>query len=339
MSSFSGRKVGAGKLPKRRARQLHERAPALAPLISVIIPHLNQPDHLRRCLASLQDQTFNMADVEIIVVDNGSKVLPTEICEAFVGVRLAQEMTPARVRPATRALACHVGRSWLSSTPIALPIPAGSKRLPRRFKGERPEIIGGDVRIALANPAKPTALEAYETSSHTGSRNILSGNGFPAPEIWRCGERLMMLSGRSRALKSLKIVIGASARQDRLFDPLCTRHGRVSPARKSFAELSAKWDRHISHDFASERTEVASVRLRWLLRAWRSRALRSSRHEEFNLGPRVNLARTPPCCLGPDQKSPLPGGEDGEIAVEGSSSTSNLGIRNDFARSSPLNAP
>lgn len=41
-------------------------------VLSVVIPHYNQPDNLRRCIDSLASQTIGRHAVEIIVVDNGS---------------------------------------------------------------------------------------------------------------------------------------------------------------------------------------------------------------------------------------------------------------------------
>ena len=60
--------------------------------ISVVIPHLNQPEMLVRCLASLR-QSVRRPD-EVIVVDNGSTTLPAEICASFPGVTLLQEPEP-----------------------------------------------------------------------------------------------------------------------------------------------------------------------------------------------------------------------------------------------------
>ena len=39
---------------------------------SVIIPHLNQTDHLRKCINALSEQESDGINFEIIVVDNGS---------------------------------------------------------------------------------------------------------------------------------------------------------------------------------------------------------------------------------------------------------------------------
>jgi cellulose synthase/poly-beta-1,6-N-acetylglucosamine synthase-like glycosyltransferase len=44
------------------------------PLISVIVPHLNQPDSLDACLSSLDVQTLGRDRFEVIVVDNGSDI-------------------------------------------------------------------------------------------------------------------------------------------------------------------------------------------------------------------------------------------------------------------------
>jgi glycosyltransferase involved in cell wall biosynthesis len=49
------------------------------PAISVIIPHLNQPDGLEACLASLDAQTLERGLFEVIVVDNGSDFIPEDI--------------------------------------------------------------------------------------------------------------------------------------------------------------------------------------------------------------------------------------------------------------------
>ncbi|TGP21566.1 glycosyltransferase family A protein, partial [Mesorhizobium sp. M1D.F.Ca.ET.234.01.1.1] len=48
-------------------------------MITVIIPHLDQQEMLGRCLASLQAQRPPQQKVEIIVVDNGSRQIPSDL--------------------------------------------------------------------------------------------------------------------------------------------------------------------------------------------------------------------------------------------------------------------
>ena len=61
------------------------------PRISVVILHLNPPEFLARCFASLAAGT--RAPYEAIVVDNGSRELPEAVCAAH-GARLLSEAEP-----------------------------------------------------------------------------------------------------------------------------------------------------------------------------------------------------------------------------------------------------
>ena len=57
----------------------------MPPLISVIVPALNEESVLGRCLASLQRQDVPAASFEVIVVDNGSVDRTVEIARSFGG--------------------------------------------------------------------------------------------------------------------------------------------------------------------------------------------------------------------------------------------------------------
>jgi glycosyltransferase involved in cell wall biosynthesis len=63
-------------------------------MISVIIPHLNQPEGLEACLRSLDAQSLHRDLFEVIVVDNGSAVAPAEVVARHQGTRLLQEVCP-----------------------------------------------------------------------------------------------------------------------------------------------------------------------------------------------------------------------------------------------------
>ncbi len=55
----------------------------LLPSVSVVIPAYNEERHIKRCIESLLAQNFN--DIEIIVVDNGSRDRTAQLVEKFVG--------------------------------------------------------------------------------------------------------------------------------------------------------------------------------------------------------------------------------------------------------------
>src|SRR5438046_2208362 len=63
-------------------------------MISVIIPHLNQPGELEACLCSLDAQSLDRSSFEIIVVDNGSPDPPREVVARYLGARLLYESQP-----------------------------------------------------------------------------------------------------------------------------------------------------------------------------------------------------------------------------------------------------
>ena len=68
---------------------LADPVPQVGGRISVVIPHLNRPDLLDRCLASLK--AGQRQPDEIFVVDNGSRILPTAVLAAYAGATLLEE--------------------------------------------------------------------------------------------------------------------------------------------------------------------------------------------------------------------------------------------------------
>ena len=53
------------------------------PRISVIIPHLNQPEFLDVCLKTLDAQSLGRDQFEVIVVDNGSSRCPMTLLRSI----------------------------------------------------------------------------------------------------------------------------------------------------------------------------------------------------------------------------------------------------------------
>lgn len=233
--------------------------------ISVVIPHLNQPDHLRSCLQSLARQAYDMSRVEVLVVDNGSANPPAGICSTFDGVRLVQELTPGP-GPA-RNLGVKV-----SSGPILAFIDADCTADPNWLividraltDASTATVLGGDVRIARRDPGRVTMLEAYESiyayrQEEYIKRHHYSGTG--------------NLAMRREVFDAVGPFCGIDRAEDRDWGHRAIRLGFTvryepemivyHPARESFAELCTKWDRHISHTFAEDARGLAG-RLRWL---------------------------------------------------------------------------
>ena len=235
---------------------------ATRPGIAGVIPHLNQPGHLARCLEALA--AGRRTPDEIVVVDNGSATLPREICARHAGVRLIPEPTPGPGPARNRGIAatsaeilafidadCIADPGWLEAAEAALADPGA-------------QILGGDVRIAMADPDRPTLLEAYESIYAYRMDRYIAREGFTGT-----GNLVM----RRAVMEDVGPFAGLAIAEDRDWGRRATARGyriryvaamRVyHPARPDFAGLKAKWARQTGHDHTE-----AQVRRLWRLRWW-----------------------------------------------------------------------
>ena len=232
--------------------------------ISVVIPHLNQPDQLRRCLASLR--AGRRPPDEVIVVDNGSARLPESICAAYgpvvllhqplAGPGLARNLGVARARGDVLAFIdadCLADPDWLWVAE-------------RQMRNDKAQIIGGNVRIAPDDPARLTALEAYESVFAYRMDRYIAREGFT-------GTGNMVV--RRTVFEAVGVFRGLDVAEDRDWGQRATGLGYVikyvpdlvvfHPARRSFAALQAKWDRQLAHDLIAHRGTWG--RVKWALKA------------------------------------------------------------------------
>lgn len=238
------------------------------PRVSVIIPHLNEPGDLRLCLQSLDAQRTDDLDFEIIVVDNGSREMPSFATSLVPGVRLLRETTPgpgpARNLGAAMAVApilafidadCIAARGWLAA-------------IVRAFD-ERGELdfVGGDIRIRPAAVDRLTAVEAYENIYSYRTRFYVEQHGFAATGN---------MAVRTEVFRSVGPFGGIGTMEDTEWGKRATSMGYLiaylpdarvyTPSCRSFAELARRWDRHIAHEFRDMRGTKLG-KLRWLARS------------------------------------------------------------------------
>lgn len=238
------------------------------PLISVIVPHLNQPDALRACLASLDAQRGDGVNFEVIVVDNGSPTPPEMVCRAFDGVRLEVETVPgpgpARSRGADMARGeilafidsdCTADPGWISGIAAHF------------ADADAADVIGGEVRIAPVDLDRLTVVEAFESVYGYRMKLFIERDNYTAT----CN-----MAVRRAVFADVGPFAGISIAEDVEWGQRATARGyrlayapqiRIrTPARESFADLARKWDRHIAHDFAVV-PKGARGRGMWILRA------------------------------------------------------------------------
>lgn len=220
-----------------------------APLkISVVIPHLNAPENLATCLASLKAGA-RVPD-EIIVVDNGSDMLPEDACAGDPRVTLLQELEagpgPARNKGSAAARGdvlafidcdCVADAHWLAVAEREM------------LRGDR-AVLGGAVIVRPKIAARRTALEAYEAEYSFRNDLYVARQGFAATcnmiVQYDIFERVGSFAGIEIAEdRDWGQRAGAQGHAVEYCNDMIVYH----PTRESFSELAVKWDRQLAHDY------------------------------------------------------------------------------------------
>jgi GT2 family glycosyltransferase len=241
--------------------------PERMPFVSVIIPHLNQPGFLDRCLTALAGQSYGGDRFEVIVVDNGSHELPQWASER--GATLLREAVPGPGPARNRGVAASRGEvlAFIDADCLAAPDWLRAMVAALLAAGEG-AIVGGDVRVGCADPARLTLIEAYETVFAFRQREYIEKKGFSGAGnlmVWRRDyDRIGPFAGievaedrvwgRQAGALGYRVVYAADA---------VVTH----PARASLDEIAEKWRRQTDHDHAEWRAAGRSTA------AWCARAL------------------------------------------------------------------
>jgi GT2 family glycosyltransferase len=237
-------------------------------MISVVIPHLNQLDGLEACLSSLDAQSVSADLFEIVVVDNGSSILPHTTIARHPRARLLVETKPgpgpAR-NSGTKAAAgdilafidadCRAHPDWLRNALRAL----------QNFPSHT--ILGGDVRIWRNEKDDLTSIEAYESVFAYRFKLYIEQQGFSGT-----GNLVM----RRSDFESVGPFAGIDVAEDMEWGRRACAAGFqfryvpdmivFHPARRSLNELYAKWDRQIQH-YLNMAQGKRAWRWRWIARA------------------------------------------------------------------------
>lgn len=220
------------------------------PRVSVIIPHLNEPDDLRACLGALNAQVGDIA-FEIIVVDNGSRQMPEFATSMVPNLTLLRELTPgpgpARNKGAAAAKApvlafidadCVAAPGWLVAIMDCF--------------DNRPDVdfAGGDIRILPADPARLTAVEAYENIYSYRTQIYAERLGFAATGNMAVRAATFRAVGPFGGIKTMEDTEWGQRASAMGYKIAYIPEARVcTPSCRSFAELARRWDRHVAHEF------------------------------------------------------------------------------------------
>ena len=237
------------------------------PKVSVVIPHLNEPDDLRACLAALKAQRTDGFGFEIIVVDNGSREMPDFATTLAPNVRLLRETTPGP-GPARNFGVANARASLIAFIDAdCLAAPGWLAEIVRHFDANpQTDFAGGDIRIRPTS-GQLTGIECYECIYSYRTQTYVQRLGFAATGN---------MAVRARVFRAVGPFGGIGTMEDTEWGQRATAMGygiaylpnaRVyTPSCRSYPELVRRLDRHIAHEFEENRGKSLSS-LRWLARA------------------------------------------------------------------------
>jgi glycosyltransferase involved in cell wall biosynthesis len=217
-------------------------------------------------LTSVDAQTLERTRFEVIVVDNGSVCLPHNTIASH-SARLLEEPKAgpglARNRGVEAArgdILCFIDADCRAH-PDWLRVAAEIISMPERV------ILGGDVQIWRDDQSRFTSLEAYESLFAYMQKRYIEKNGFSGTgnlvvrrsDFMRVGPFKGIDVAEDMDWGSRAIAAGFRFR----YAPnLIIYH----PARRTMAELFAKWDRHLQH-YLNKAREKPLWRIFWAARA------------------------------------------------------------------------
>ncbi|HEV2302421.1 MAG TPA: glycosyltransferase [Stellaceae bacterium] len=240
-----------------------EGAPAPPPpLISIIVPHYNDLAHLAQCLEHLRHQSWPAERREIIIADNNSDggVAAVEAIAGDARVVAAREQGAGPARNAAVAAArggilafidsdCFAAETWLAEGLAAL---------------ERFDYVGGEVRICVPDPRRPTPAEAYEIVFAFDFRKYIEQDRFSGTG------NLFVPKGVFERVGDFRNGVSEDIDWCRRANALGYRLGYAEravvehPARREWHELTRRWNRVIAEMFRLRREEPHWVR-GWLV--------------------------------------------------------------------------
>lgn len=230
-------------------------------MISVIIPHLNDPE-LADCLAALDAQVGVNCDWEILVVDNGSSSPPTELCGRYERVRLAKESSPGPGPARNKGVELAQGNTLAFIDSDCSADPGWLASIEAAMEDGSSNVIGGSVEVIYDDRSDPSFTEPYErVYSFRNDKHIKEGYSATAN-----------LATRREVFEAVGGFGGRDIAEDQDWGLRATALGYrpayhpemiVSNApRADLNALKRKWARHIAHDY-----KLSGGGWRWRLKA------------------------------------------------------------------------
>ncbi|WP_188946037.1 glycosyltransferase [Polymorphobacter multimanifer] len=234
------------------------------PRASVVIPHLNTPDLLARCLQSVLAQVLDTGSFEVIVVDNGSSRPLAPVEAAFPAVRFLREARPGPGHARNTGIAAASAATIVCIDADCRAAPGWLQAAVEAVEADPDHPAGGEITIDFVDPARLTGIEAYEAVFGFRQRMYIEAKQFSVTANLATARSLHAKIGPFGGIDIAEALdwgkrAHAAGHATRFVPALHVLH----PARPDMAALKRKWQRHIRHDW----TERQGPMLHWYVRA------------------------------------------------------------------------
>lgn len=232
--------------------------------VSVIIPHYEDLEALDTCLAALGRQTFPAKDFEIVVADNNSPSGAERVEQVIAGRARMVVVTEQGAGPARNGgVAASTGEilAFIDSDCVPEPdwLEAGVAALADH------DFVGGRVDVLVDDPSRPTPTEAFERVFAFNFEDYILRKGFTGSGNLFVTRAVFDNVGGFRSGVSEDHEWSLRARGLGFRLGYAPEAAVGHPARRSWAELRAKWVRVNRETYLLMR-ESGQGRTRWLLR-------------------------------------------------------------------------
>ncbi|MGH7153251.1 MAG: glycosyltransferase [Acetobacteraceae bacterium] len=218
-----------------------------APVVSVVIPHLNDLAHLKICCARLREQSWPADRMEIVVADNNPAwgLAPVTLVEPGITVVPALERGAGQARNVGVAASRGSVLAFIDSDCVPEPdwIAHGIKGLTTH------DFVGGNVVTFIRERDNPTSVEAFEQVFGFDFARYISKLGFTGTGNMFVSRTVFERVGGFRAAVSEDVEWSFRARS------LGFSLGYVPdavvghPARTNWRDLRARWARMLAEDY------------------------------------------------------------------------------------------
>jgi GT2 family glycosyltransferase len=241
---------------------------ATDPEISVVIPHLNQPGALAACLDALGRQTLAPGRFEVVVVDNGSRPLPTHVVASLPEVHLAYAPEPGPGPARNRGVALARAEILAFLDADCIPDPGWLAAILAAFAAEpATAVLGGAVRVFAERPGRPSGAEAFDLVYGFRQELTIARHDFAATANLAVRRAAFAAVGGFAGLAVSEDMDWGRRAKLAGFPTRFVAEARVAhPARRSMDDLRGQWDRHVSHYWSMQPKSLRG-RAAWALRA------------------------------------------------------------------------